>query len=280
MTPILVRAFGRTGTTLLMQLLNSSRGILVPNDYPYESRYLSYFAQVANLYEPNNDDGFRDRHLMDNTIRHVGTMPYEMDNLLEQRTFKDNLFSYSWNQFCSLVKLEQCIDYDYYAEKVQLSQASYINERIDNVKNIFIVRDPRGELASIIAFNKKRGLNGFGWQEDDTELTFAERMVDSRVNYFRQLKGFGSQNKNIIVLRFEDLVHDLEGMAKKLSCFLNVKLDSAVVRDNVANMSHHMTSKSIERSSDKWKEELLPQTIKLFEDAMADELEAFSYLQR
>jgi len=41
--PILLRSFGRTGTTMLMQLLGSSEKIIFDKEYPYESRLLAYF---------------------------------------------------------------------------------------------------------------------------------------------------------------------------------------------------------------------------------------------
>ena len=49
MKPVMIRAFGRTGTTLMMQLLNTSTAVFVPNDYPFESRYLSYLARLAKV---------------------------------------------------------------------------------------------------------------------------------------------------------------------------------------------------------------------------------------
>lgn len=279
MKPILVRAFGRTGTTLLMQLLGTSKETLVPNGYPYESRYLTYFCRMSNLMDDNYPDKtFKDGNVLDFSHNTLGNCPYNFNDITNGDNLRERLFQGLWNQFSISVNESSDENYIYYAEKVALELAPRINSYLPNVKNIFLVRDPRGELASIMSFNNKRGFNGFGWLDDDTEETFGQRMIETRIQYFNTLLSFGENNKNIIVLRFEDIVSDLKQTSEKLSKFLGVELDFKMVEDNTKNMSHHMTSKSIIESRDKWKSELKPSTIEMFSREMEQQLKGFGYV--
>ncbi len=279
MKPILVRAFGRTGTTLLMQLLGTSNDIFVPNDYPFESRYLTYFSRMTKLFDESClDQNYRDGDVLDFNRNLLGNCPYKFSDIVDSDEMRRRLLHGLWNQFSQSVFSKENKNYQFYAEKVALEVAPYINASLPDVNNIFLVRDPRGELASIISFNKKRGFNGFGWQDDDTEMSFATKMIESRKQYFNSLSGYDELNKNIIILRFEDVVENLKGTADKLEKFLNVKIDFNSVVNNVSNMSHHMTSSSISDSSSKWKKELSKDVISFFEEEMHEELKLFGYV--
>lgn len=280
MKPVLIRAFGRTGTTLLMQLLGTSNNIFVPNEYPFESRYLSYFTRMVRLMDERySDKSYKDGDVLDLSQNVLGNCPYDFPSIVNSEDLKKRMLLGIWNQFSFSVNEKNNNDFLYYAEKVSLDLAPFINSNLPSVKNIYLVRDPRGELASIISFNKKRNFNGFGWLEGDDEFSFAERMIESRKVYFNTLSEFNDNNKNIIVLRFEDVVSDLSLTARKLNDFLNVEIDCQAVLDNAVNMAHHMTSKSIQDSSCKWRDELCDDTIDLFKDKMKSELEFFNYYQ-
>lgn len=277
MRPILVRAFGRTGTTLLMQLLMTSKDVLVPNGYPYESRYLSYFCRMVKLIS-NGSNEYTDADVMfkDNIL--IGSCPYEIEQIVDIDNLKKRLLFGLWNQFSHSIEDSEGKTYRYYAEKVSLDLAPFINENLNAVNNIFLIRDPRGELASIMAFNKKRGFNGFGWQDADTEFGFAKRMIESRKFYFNQLSKYDDSNKNILVIKYEDLASNLEKISLVLGGFLATDFSYQDVIKRQGEFSHHMTSKTPLDSVFRWKKDLQAETIELFENEMKRELEFFEYL--
>ena len=45
--PLLLRSFGRTGTTVVMQLLGTSPNVLFDRVYPFEHRLLAYAARLG-----------------------------------------------------------------------------------------------------------------------------------------------------------------------------------------------------------------------------------------
>jgi hypothetical protein len=49
LTPILVAGYGRSGTTSLMQILTGTPGVACEGEYPYENRYLTYYAKLARI---------------------------------------------------------------------------------------------------------------------------------------------------------------------------------------------------------------------------------------
>ena len=49
LTPILVAGSGRSGTTMLMALLGTDPRVAFDRVYPFENRYLTYFAKFAFL---------------------------------------------------------------------------------------------------------------------------------------------------------------------------------------------------------------------------------------
>jgi hypothetical protein len=67
--PIIVPAMGRSGTSLMMGLLNAHPEIVVPGDHPYEYRQASYFwhairilSSAANFEFSMHNDGFEQSH--------------------------------------------------------------------------------------------------------------------------------------------------------------------------------------------------------------------------
>ncbi|MFP6875175.1 MAG: hypothetical protein VCA55_16880 [Verrucomicrobiales bacterium] len=49
--PVLVDAMGRSGTTALMKLLASSPTVVTEREYPYESRYITYFCSLSRMLD-------------------------------------------------------------------------------------------------------------------------------------------------------------------------------------------------------------------------------------
>ena len=76
--PLLVRSFGRTGTTLVMQLLGTSPNVLFAREYPFETRLLAYAVRLAEVVgaPTQNDDSWNEHTIMCADPRRVGPIPY------------------------------------------------------------------------------------------------------------------------------------------------------------------------------------------------------------
>src|SRR3954471_19222365 len=51
LTPILLSGGGRTGSTTIMSLLGSDPTVVFDRHFPYENKYLTYFAKFALLLQ-------------------------------------------------------------------------------------------------------------------------------------------------------------------------------------------------------------------------------------
>jgi hypothetical protein len=286
--PVLVRAFGRSGTTLMMQLLGSSALFVLERRYPYEDRYLSYIYRLSNVVDKGvpNAGGLRwgDHEVNVSGSPIVGGLPYVPATIVDLDRLKDRFFQGMWDQFSACV-YERLATTDregespvYYAEKISLQIADDVNRFLPESKNICLVRDPRAELHSKMEFNKKRGFLAFGWDREDTAYTYASRMIDSRIRFFNLLsRYYKSKSKEYLVIRYEDLVENLESETNEIGKWLGVELDHDEVMANRRKLAHHITSDSYKESVDGWQEKLDEDVKSLFMERMGNELKSFGY---
>jgi len=255
--PVLVRSpGGRTGTSVMMELLSSSESIVFDRNHPYEVRLLSYFYRLSMLMFENKSDGWVNDLLVRGPLNMMGPIPTKTNLIIDKDTFRKQHFISSWSFFSNEFNkgLEGSKSAIYYAEKVPHDILEEIKTILD-CKIIYLVRDPRAELSSIINFNKKRGSNGFGWKDNDTIDTYSERFILQRKRYFSMLNNVAKQS-NTIVIKYESMITDVENICEKLSLFLNVKISDFVVKKKLNENTEHMTSGNPLLSIDKWKNDL------------------------
>jgi hypothetical protein len=287
LTPILIRSFGRSGSTLLMQLLSSSPSVAIEDRYPYEDRYISYLYTLSRVIDKKIDatDGLHwsDGEVCSGKMNYVSGMPYIEGNIFDMQVLKDRLFMCAWNQFCESVvskeSLSGVVNFTHYAEKISMDLVEDTNRLIPEAKNIYLVRDPRAELLSIMQFNKKRGFHSFGWKKDDTPYSYAKSGYKSRAIFFRQaLKRTEKVPNKFLLVRYEDLISNLSGESSRLEEWLNIKINSEIIETNKNNMLHHMTAMSAEASVDGWVSKLDDDVKKLYAERMGEELELMGYI--
>src|SRR3954471_11560562 len=77
LTPILLSGGGRTGSTTIMSLLGSDPTVAFDRHFPYENKYLTYFAKFGLLLQrPDLYQFFDDEQLSDfNYLGFGGRMP-------------------------------------------------------------------------------------------------------------------------------------------------------------------------------------------------------------
>lgn len=282
LTPLLLRTFGRTGSTLLMQLLATSPRVCLEREYPFEHRFLTYVQQLARVaalpYKQNPT--WNNMQMFHGHADLVGALPYESTRSLSRRGLCDRLLASLWRDFSISMRDAAGLDHRvaaFYAEKVpeRLCEPAH---RLLGGRSIFLLRDPRDELVSIMSFNAKRGFLSFGWQEDDTEESYAERMIESRGRFAETFVAMRERaDPSAITVRYEDLVSDGEGEAARLSEWLGLRFDYARASSDGKVRSAHMTSRDPARSVGRWREELGERTRAIFVERMGPQLEAAGY---
>ena len=280
LVPLNVRTFGRTGSTLLMQILATDQRVCFERAYPFEHRYLSYAYHLARMVRTpvedpslwNNDLLFQGRSSL------VGGLPYGRVDGIDTDWLSRELFLSTWEQFSRALRRRAGLADDviaWYAEKAPQQVADMANDHL-GARNIFLLRDPRDEMVSIKSFNERRGFNGFGWQEGDDDTSYARRLCRNRRSFLNKLRTLDTDERRIAV-RYEDLVIDGPAQTGRLSDWLGVRLDYDIATGDRAIKRQHMTSRSASASVERWRRELGPDIQAIFRDELGEELGALGY---
>lgn len=274
--PILLRSFGRSGSTLMMQLLGTSKLVSFRRIAPYEARYLTYLTRTAALldseFTPSEDWG----HDTINTggLQRIGPIPFSDTEYFNRHDFSEIYFKSTWNAFSEYISTKEP-EAIFYAEKISLKLADAVSNILP-CKNIYLIRDPRDEFISIKKFNEKRGSFGFGWTDDDDDLSFAKKHANARRGYLKKLIQL-EEDKNNILIRYEDLILQSGKVVDRLSFFLGLRLEWGGVINGIESHKDHMTSDNQEDSIERWKFHMPSDIIEVYQSILAEELLGLQY---
>jgi hypothetical protein len=280
-SPILVSAPARSGTTFMMNRLSHSSKICIVEVPPFEVRLLAYWASVYRTLTAEPDfnrsthpdspegDGYR-----------IGSNPYSHEvyaNGFSEKKLITNYFSKFVPEITSefirqiideyylrLRDYQEKNDALYFAEKCNsLYRPTRINSRIfyPELKEIIIIRDPRDILCSHVAFFNRSREHAFNEISDHCrELLRIHRSVTQQE----------------IFVKYEDMIVDDPATFRKLSEFLSIPNLLANPEREGAMFKVHATSKSPTDSIGRWKE-LPPDDIRRCNAAWAEFLDEFGY---
>jgi hypothetical protein len=296
LSPILVDSTGRDGSTLMMRLLASSPGIAVPGPYPYERRYFAYLWRWARMLERTDRSdlwtpGDLGSMKWDAGKPLIGPPPWESPLLRGEGAaapMSRYAFDVTWREFSRRAAVQvraerndPSAEVRYYAEKHQDTWLVDLGQ-LPALELLVLLRDPRDTFVSFHAFDAKRRREGTGTfvgaepAPGETEAEKVNRFVDHERERMRWIASFG-RDASSRVFRYEDLVTDLVGEARRLEHLLSVDFDvEAVIRDE-ALRDRHVSADSPAASIGRWKRELEPGLAERFNRELADELEALGY---
>lgn len=280
LVPIMVRTFGRTGSTLLMQILGSNGQICFERQYPFEHRYLAYVFNMSRVMgltgkvgEPwDNDVLFRGKERM------IGCLPYGGVKLIDRERLSKRTFISLWNEFSAEMREQSGLKPGtpgFYAEKIPPNVANTANDLL-KARNIFLLRDPRDEMVSIKSFNDKRGFNSFGWLENDNDVSYAHKMCRNRQLFMKNMIDF-EENKRRIAVRYEDLIKNEDAEVERLSNWLGLPLNTKGISKDKTIRKLHMTSADPLKSVERWREELSDEVQDIFAKQIGNELTQLGY---
>jgi hypothetical protein len=229
---------GRTGTTLLMNLLGTSPAVAFDRRYPAEYRVASYVVRMAErMTEPFTEGEHPGvTAFFFGPQPAWGPLPFASEALDVDR-WRPALLSAMWAS-ASEALLAVRPNAQWYAEKLAVDETPLREAGIE-VLTIDLVRDPRDVLASRRAFTAGGTED---WARDArvvaAELTARLDELDARPPDLR--------------LRYEDLVGDLEATAQLLAARLDVDLDPR----SVDRPAEHVTTPSAAASVGRWRRDL------------------------
>lgn len=150
-----------------------------------------------------------------------------------------------------------------------------------NAREIVLVRDPRDVFFSTLAYNAKRGWDGFGRENVDTDEVFARHMRGSGVALRRAFQG---RSDRALLVRYEDLIQEPEVTLAAILRYLGLHYDLELVRqmlgaarESSARFHVHRTSPSPADSIGRWRREDNPSLLAACHEAFDDLLADFGY---
>ena len=292
--PILITTFGRSGSMLLMRLLGSHPEVLAYKPYRYEQRVASYWIDLLlTLSEPTTylRGIVPDRDVDDRTwwLGTNMTMPWP---LRDQRV-QDWLGGDAITDLAVMSQERIDATYEriaaetgtgrerYFPEKSNLRVSNIAAELYPDGRELFLVRDFRDMVASVFAYDRKRGLAGFGRTDAESDVEYVERLggwVDSLAHAWERRRDRSH------LIRYEDLVRDPERSVTELLEHLDVDSSAPTVRSMLAGLSQdvpelreHHTSESPQSSIGRWQSDLDPEVAATAERVFGPALALFGY---
>jgi hypothetical protein len=291
--PLIVTTLGRTGSMLLMRLLEAHPEVLVLRPHRYEQRVAGYWSEVMlALTDPSSHlrqlapAGSLDRPRW--WLGDEGPTPgFNPQVGLARWLGSDAVISLAGisRDRIDALYAEAAAASDkrprYFAEKHTLRSAAVTSELYPDAPEVFLVRDFRDMLSSILAFNRKRGVRGFGEGSAEGPLDYVGRLAGWAEGLVRRLERRRGQSH---VLRYEELVRDTGATLAGLLDYLQVDAGDTAVQTMVASLgnempelAHHATSPDPEDSIGRWRSDLDEELKRACARSFGPALEAFGY---
>jgi len=292
--PILITTFGRTGSMLLMRLLTSHPDVLYFRPHRFEQRIVGYWIDaLLTLADPGSylrgimpKRNVEDRSWWVGNVAHMpwhlraegvqewlgGDAVEELALVAQQRI--DALYERLAAEIGGAAE-------PFFAEKSSLRVSSVAAELYPEGRELFLVRDFRDMVASVFAFNRKRGVTGFGRRKAGTDREYVEWVGDWAASLAR---AWERRRERAHLVRYEDLVREPEEALGALLTYVGVDASATTIArmvdqlsEEVPELSEHQTTESPQRSIGRWRTDLEPDLREACDRAFGDALALFGY---
>jgi hypothetical protein len=271
--PLLLTSLGRTGSTWVMGLLARHPDIIAMNPHVHDARAASYWTGIAAaLAQPQSYMQVVAPTNMDVDAWWVGS-PLSRDSTApepEMLRFMHGTGVEAVTDFClrqiesfyeRLQNIEGRTAPRYYVEKYgpRLGRVTLRN-LCPPAREIVLIRDPRDVICSALAFNKKRGFEGFGRQAVKTDEEYVRWFKGSIALILNLLD---SPTRPVYLLRYEELVQRRQETLRSLFNFLELDASDVTIAGILKERSErilkdHRTTESPEASVGRWQQDLTP----------------------
>lgn len=272
MKPIYLVTYGRSGSTLFLSLMSKHPKILTRSIFPFETRASQYYfifekkrIPITKLFK--KIVGFQEK------IEYIPFQANDKDAKIWAKTIQvnetNNIYNKLTNHFYDhIAKIENKQNASYFIEKViglNTVKEIYKSSK-NNVKLIFLKRDPRDMFFSIKAFNKKRGYLSFGENLGDYQMFY------NIINYYIESQKILSEySRESLSIKYEDLIKNTNYILKNVFDSLHIDSNDILTNRIISEIlkydtktSNHMTQ-AVDKTISRWLEESTPEHLKLFE---------------
>lgn len=292
--PILVTTLGRTGSMLLMRLLAAHSEVLVYRPHRFEQRIASYWgdlllalAEPASYIRQVAPPGDVDDPMW--WLGRAAPVPWGLRDTAVQEWlggeaveslaagFQERIDA----TYDRIVATTDTADAPLFAEKAGLRAANLLTELYPDSRELFLVRDFRDMVTSILSFNAKRDVQGFGRAGAVSDADYVASLESWATGL---LRAWERRRGSAHLVRYEELVADPERTLSSLLAYLGVDSAAgtvAALRERLAEelpeLSDHATSDGPAASVGRWRRDLAPDLVAECERALGPALEVFGY---
>jgi hypothetical protein len=300
--PIMVTSPGRSGSTLLMRMLAEHPDIIVEKRFPYETYVCSYWMHFLQVLARPMTNLPVESHELWSDLQRLSPFPYFYIDPATGPTPAEQAIVDRWyatdqiEEFARVAQAAVESFYRVYASARSRKTPAFFAEKMvpaghvrsvmrllyPEAREIFLVRDPRDTLVSLLAFHANPP-GGFDAESVGTDEQLVILVRDSIVALTRLWKR-GSQYDTLV--RYEDLISSptehVGAMLEALGLDSSATIVDSMVRagkETTTNVNLHRTSPDVASSIGRWKRDLEPRLQKLCDEAfdgLLDELEGSS----
>lgn len=305
--PLMLTSGGRTGTTLLMRILSEHPQIIIYKEYPYEIRVAQYWMWVLKvLSEPADHLESSPAAEFDSTLKWAGHNPFFSKKLINNPELISWLGSTYPEQITSF--FQQKIDDFYLASHRQTNQSlseistntdiyqpvyfseKFVPKYIQSLfwelypqgREIFLVRDFRDMLCSILAFNSRRKSNDFGRQDALSDEDYVRRILTPSIMMLRDT--WKSRSVPSHLVRYEDLILSPVTTLSSILEYLGLENTPPIVEkmmetasEDTPALQEHRTTSDPKSSIGRWRQELDPSMQAICQESFGEALAEFGY---
>ncbi len=286
--PLLVRTTGRAGSTMMMNALMAHPAIVGNSQHPHEVRPGMYWAHMFHvLGRPAAHAEVLDPAAFHSRMDLVARNPFWQVGAHHSRWFEQN-YDGALRDFCvgategyyRSIAAQQAKFPTFFVEKYSdfPLDLTYPESLYADLAYVFLMRDPRDILVSMIRFTDKRGNLEFGRHAAADDADFARSFCTSFRRLYDEWRRCGQR---AVLLRYEDGVGNPESEFFRILGFLGLDRSSPVI-DAMAAAARaenkaHMTSASIAQSVRARDDERYAALVDIVSERLADVMAALGY---
>ncbi|MFT4038230.1 MAG: sulfotransferase [Thermomicrobiales bacterium] len=294
--PLLLNSFGRTGTTLLMRLLSAHPGVICYDLPPYEIRGGKYWTHLLRVLGAPADNSRQIGSPMDfqselyaasgnpfyasDFAASSGVESWSGSRYVEQLAAFCQRSTDGWYGAVATAQGKDPAPLVYFAEKhFPDVYPRLIRSVYPQAHELFLVRDFRDMISSMLAYNARKGMGDFGRlrvASDEAWLDFMHELFVIMLAAYRERGEPGS------LIHYEALISDPAAVLVPLLTRLGLDASPPTLAAMLAvidapELRGHGSSASAEASVGRWRRDLTPEMQAMIEAKFGDLLEAFGY---
>jgi hypothetical protein len=293
--PLMLTGFSRTGSNLVLRMLGAHPEIAVYRPFQYEPRVLTYWVDVfRELTEPAaylrqittqgriaerawwlGAGSPTPRPLFDPQLQRA----LAIDTVEDVAAFCRSRIARVYGRIAPAIDRPSA---RLFAEKQLPGTVPTIAWALyPDAREVFLVRDFRDMIASVLAWRERFGGAWFGHAAAGTGEAFVRSFASFATNL---VASWRRRSEGAHLLRYEDLISDPERVVEPLIGYLGVDDSSAAVASMIASLSErsshaeqYRTTESAEDSIGRWRRDLPPELERAAQETFAPALAEFGY---